>query len=304
MKYYLKLIRIENLLLIALMQLVIKYTFLNQADILQALSDWKYFLLIIATLSIAAGGYIINDIYDVDVDQINKPNKVYIGTHISEKNAYNLYFALNVIGVGLGFYLSRTVNKPAIAAVFVICSALLYVYSNGLKQIPLVGNLVIAALAALSILVVGLFNIYPFIFDFNRNEMFSILSVIIDYAVLAFLLHFAREIIKTIEDIEGDKAFEITTVASYFGILVSKIITIFTLLGFIGYACYFIYNNIMHMPYVIGYFFILMMLPTLFVIFKTITAKEKVEFSFISKLLKIIMLTTVFSLTAIVLIGN
>jgi 4-hydroxybenzoate polyprenyltransferase len=304
MKYYLKLIRIENLLLIALMQLVIKYTFLNQADILQALSDLKYFLLIIATLSIAAGGYIINDIYDVDVDTINKPNKVYIGTHISEKNAYNLYFALNVIGVGLGFYLSRTVNKPAIAAVFVICSALLYVYSNGLKQIPLVGNLLIAALAALSILVVGLFNIYPFIFDFNRNEMFSILSVIIDYAVLAFLLHFAREIIKTIEDIEGDKAFEITTIASYFGILISKIITIFTLLCFIGYACYFIYNNIMHMPYVIGYFVILIMLPTLFVIFKTITAKEKVDFSFISKFLKIIMLTTVFSLTAIVLIGN
>ena len=304
MKYYLKLIRIENLLLIALMQLVIKYTFLNQADILQALSDWKYFLLIIATLSIAAGGYIINDIYDVDVDTINKPNKVYIGTHISEKNAYNLYFALNVIGVGLGFYLSRTVNKPAIAAVFVICSALLYVYSNGLKQIPLVGNLVIAALAALSILVVGLFNIYPFIFDFNRNEMFSILSVIIDYAILAFLLHFAREIIKTIEDIEGDKAFEITTVASYFGILVSKIITSATLLGFIGYASYFIYNNIMHMPYVIGYFVILMMLPTLFVIFKTIIAKEKADFSFISKLIKIIMLTTIFSLTAIVLIGN
>lgn len=304
MKYYLKLVRIENLLMIALMQLVIKYTFLNQADILQALSDWKYFLLIIATLSIAAAGYIINDIYDVDVDTINKPNKVYVGTHISEKNAYNLYFALNVIGVGLGFYLSRTVNKPAIAAVFVICSALLYVYSNGLKQIPLVGNAVIATLAAFSILVVGLFNIYPFIFDFNRNEMFSILSVIIDYAVLAFLLHFAREIIKTIEDIEGDKAFEITTVASYFGIPVSKILTIFTLLGFIGYACYFIYNNIMHMSYVIGYFVILMMLPTLFVIFKTITAKEKADFSFISKLIKFIMLATILSLTAIVLIGN
>ncbi|NHM02023.1 geranylgeranylglycerol-phosphate geranylgeranyltransferase [Flavobacterium difficile] len=304
MKYYLKLIRIENLLMIALSQIVIKYTFLNQAEILQALNNWKYFLLIIATLSIAAAGYIINDIYDVDVDAINKPNKVYVGSHISEKNAYNLYFALNVIGVGLGFYLSRTVGKPAIAAVFVICSALLYVYSNGLKQLPIVGNVVIAFLAASSILVVGLFNIFPFIFEFNSNEMFNILSVIIDYAVLAFLLHFAREVVKTIEDIEGDKAFEITTVASYFGIPVSKILTSFTLLGFIGYACYFIYNNIMHMPYVIGYFVILMMLPTLFVIFKTITAKSKADFSFISKLLKIIMLTTIFSLTAIVLIGN
>lgn len=304
MKYYLKLIRIENLLLIALMQLVIKYTFLNQADILQALSDWKYFLLILATLSIAAGGYIINDIYDVDVDTINKPDRVYIGTHISEKNAYNLYFVLNIIGVVLGFYLSRTVNKPAIAAIFIISSALLYVYSNGLKQIPLVGNILIAALAALSILVVGLFNIYPFIFDFNRAEMFNILSVIVDYAILAFLLHFAREIIKTIEDIEGDKAFEITTVASYFGIPASKIITSISLLGFLAYTCYFIYNNIMHMPYVIGYFVTLMFLPTLFAIFKIIKAATKEDFSLISKLLKFIMLATILSLTAIVLIGN
>ncbi len=304
MKYYLKLIRIENLLMIALMQLVIKYTFLNQAGILQALSDWKYFLLIIATLSIAAAGYIINDIYDVDVDQINKPNKVYIDTHISEKNAYNLYFVLNIIGVGLGFYLSRAVGKPAIAATFVICSALLYVYSNGLKQIPLVGNAVIAALAGLSILVVGLFNILPFIFDFNKDVMFSILSVIIDYSILAFLLHFAREIIKTIEDLEGDKAFEITTAASYFGIPISKTITSVTLFGFIGYACYFIYNNIMHMPYVIGYFVVLLFLPTLFVIFKIIKAQAKEDFSFISKVLKFIMLTTILSLTTIVLIGN
>lgn len=304
MKYYFKLIRIQNLLMIAFMQIVIKYTFLNQADILQALSDWKYFLLIFATMSIAAAGYIINDIYDVDVDNINKPNKVYIGTYISEKDAYNLYFTLNVIGVGLGFYLSRTVGKPAIAATFVICSALLYVYSNGLKQIPLVGNAIIAALASFSVLVVGLFNIYPFIFDFNKDVMFSILSVIIDYAVLAFLLHFAREIIKTIEDIEGDKAFEITTAASFFGITISKIITSITLLGFIGYACYFIYNNIMHMPYVIGYFVILMFLPVLFIIFKIIVAKSKEDFTFISKLLKFIMLTTILSLTAIVLIGN
>lgn len=304
MKYYFKLIRIQNLLLIALMQIVIKYTFLNQAGILQALSDWKYFLLIFATMSIAAAGYIINDIYDIDVDNINKPDKVFIGTYISEKNAYNLYFALNIIGVGLGFYLSRAVGKPAIAATFVICSALLYVYSNGLKQIPLVGNAIIASLAAFSVLVVGLYNIYPFIFDFNKDVMFSILSVIIDYAVLAFLLHFAREIIKTIEDIEGDKAFEITTAASYFGIPVSKIITSITLLGFIGYACYFIYNNIMHMPYVIGYFVVLMFIPVLFTIFKIVRAKSKEDFSFVSKLIKIIMLITILSLTAIVLIGN
>ena len=117
---------------------------LNFAGLIHGFSDLNYALLIIATICIAAAGYIINDIYDVEVDYINKPDRVYVRKTISEKMAFNWYFALNIIGVGIGVYLSNQVNRSAVAAIFVICSALLYVYSNGLKQIPLVGNAIIA----------------------------------------------------------------------------------------------------------------------------------------------------------------
>lgn len=304
MKNFLKLIRIENLVMIALMQIIVRYTFLNYANLVHGFSNFNYALLIIATLCIAAAGYIINDIYDVDVDYINKPDKVFIGKTISEKVAFNWYFALNIIGVGLGVYLSNQVNRSAVATIFVISSALLYVYSNGLKQIPLVGNAIIAFLASSSILVIGLYNIFPYMFGFNNDQMMSILHILFDYAIMAFLIHFAREIVKTIEDMEGDKAYDITTAATYFGVNVSKVITALTLVGLLIFIGYFIYNNIYHLTYVLFYFIVAIITPILFVIVKLFQAKEKADFTFISKLLKVIMLTIMLSLTAIVFIGN
>jgi 4-hydroxybenzoate polyprenyltransferase len=140
MKHFFKLIRLENLVLFAFIQLVIKYGFLNhihfkdalgapQSLVLwQSLSNFQYVLLVFATLFILVGGFIINAIFDVETDSINKPNEEVIGTQISEKTAYNLYFIFTFLGVGIGFYLSRVINKPAFAAIFVICAALLYIY--------------------------------------------------------------------------------------------------------------------------------------------------------------------------------
>lgn len=304
MKNFLKLIRIENLVMIALMQIIVRYTFLNFANLVHGFSNLNYALLIIATLCIAAAGYIINDIYDVDVDYINKPDKVFIGKTISEKVAFNWYFALNIIGVGIGVYLSNQVNRSAVATIFVICSALLYVYSNGLKQIPFVGNAIIAFLASSCILVIGLYNIFPYMFGFNNDQMMSILHILLDYAIMAFLIHFAREIVKTIEDKEGDKAYDITTAATYFGVNASKVIAAITLVGLLVFIGYFIYNNIYHLTYVLLYFLITILTPILFVIVKLFQAKEKADFTLISKLLKVIMLTIMLSLTAIVFIGK
>ncbi|CCG53401.1 Prenyltransferase family protein [Flavobacterium indicum GPTSA100-9 = DSM 17447] len=304
MKNFLKLIRIENLVMIALMQIIVRYTFINNANLFHGFSNLNYTLLIIATLCIAAAGYIINDIYDVNVDYINKPDKVFIGNTISEKTAFNWYFALNILGVVIGVYLSNQVNRSALASIFVICSALLYIYSNGLKQIPLIGNAIVALLASSSIIVIILFNIFPYMLGFNNDQMLSIIHFLLNYVVMAFLIHFAREIVKTIEDYEGDKAYEITTAATYFGINVSKIITAIILAGLLVFMGYFIYNNIYHLTYVLFYFIVTIITPILFVIVKLFQAKEKADFTFISKLLKVIMLTIMLSLTAIVFIGS
>ena len=82
------------------MQLLFRYGFLNYQNIPLALNDWQYFLLVFATVMIAAGGYIINNIMDQATDNDNKPNQVVVGKSISETNAYNAYFACTVLGVG------------------------------------------------------------------------------------------------------------------------------------------------------------------------------------------------------------
>ena len=313
MKHYFKLIRLQNLLLVAFMQLVVKYGFLNhikfkdslgvQQDLMawQSLSDFQYVLFVLATICVMAGGYIINNIFDVDTDSINKPQNVVVGTFISEKIAYNLYFILTCSGVGIGFYLSRIIQKPAFATVFVICAALLYVYSNGLKQIPILGNVIIALLASISILNIGFFNILPSIYSDNEVFMKGILAILADYAIFAFFLHFAREIIKTIEDYEGDNAFEISTVATSFGIKTAKIMAFSTLLILIGYLVYYLLENLAHNLYSVTYFIIFMMAPLLFISLKLINANLKSDFTFLSNVLKIVMLTTILSLVVILI---
>src|SRR6218665_2372627 len=101
---FLKLIRYKNLLMLAFMQLLFRYAFLKQQNIPLALADWQYGLLVLSTVLLAAAGYVINDIFDVATDSINKPNKVIIGKGISETRAYNIYIGLNIIGVAIGFY--------------------------------------------------------------------------------------------------------------------------------------------------------------------------------------------------------
>ena len=101
---YLNLIRYKNLLMIALMQLILLFGFLKLQNISLALAIWQYVLLIVSTVCIAAGGYIINDVFDQNTDNINKPNDVIVGKSVSEGRAYNLYVGFTLVGVCIGFY--------------------------------------------------------------------------------------------------------------------------------------------------------------------------------------------------------
>ena len=169
----LNLIRWKNLLMIALVQLLVKYAFLEPFGAATSLDTLGIFLLIIATICIAAAGNIINDINDVDTDAINKPNKIIVGKSISEKTAYNLFIIFNVIGVGVGYYLSNAVGRSGFFSLFVIISILLYVYSTYLKQLFLIGNIVISVLVALSIVIVGIFELIPNITEKNQTLQLS-----------------------------------------------------------------------------------------------------------------------------------
>ena len=141
---FFKLIRWKNLFLIAISQFLVKYALIEPFGVVNfTLNTFTFGLLVTATVLIAAAGNIINDIFDIETDIINKPTRVIVGRKISEKLAFRFYVTFTSIGVMLGFYLSNLVNQKALSSIFVIVSVLLYLYAVQLKRTILVGNIII-----------------------------------------------------------------------------------------------------------------------------------------------------------------
>ena len=186
------------------MQLVLRYGFLFWQNIPLALNDFQYILLVLSTVLIAAAGYVINNIFDQETDNENKPENVIVGKSISENTAYNMYVGLNITGVAISFYLANVIEKPSFAGVFIFIAATLYIYATSLKQMLLVGNIIIALLLAISVLIVPVFDLYPVTSEANRSSMATFFSVILDYAIFAFIINLIREMVKDLEDINGD----------------------------------------------------------------------------------------------------
>ena len=294
---FFKLIRWQNLVLILLIQVLIKYVLFNTIDALSlALSDFNFGLLVLATLCIAAAGNIINDIYDLETDQINKPDRVIIDKHISEKTAFNWYVILTIIAVGIGFYLANQVQKTGFAVIFIGISALLYMYATHLKQAILIGNLVIAGLVSMVILVVGLFDLLPVITAENQLLQLGFFKILMDYAIFALMINLCREILKDIEDIDGDHALEMRTLPIVIGRLrATKVVfALSILLQFL--IVYYIISEIYEYYIAVVYFLLCIVAPLLVFSIKIFTAETKKEFQHLSNLLKFVMLFGVLSI--------
>lgn len=295
----LKLIRYQNLLMLAFMQLVFRYAFFKIQDIPLALADWQYGLLVLSTVLIAAGGYVINNILDQKTDAINKPNNVIIGKNISETNAYSLYLALTVAGVAIGFYLSNVILKPSFAAVFILIAATLYLYATSLKQILIVGNTIVAILLSCSVIIIGIFDLLPAIDAGNQQQMRIVFSILLDYAIFTFFINILREIIKDIEDVDGDYNQGIRTLPIIIG--KSRTAKIVFGLSFIPILFLLFYINayLLNLIYTTIYLLLFVMGPLFYFTVKVWSAKSKKEFHTLSLLLKWIMFFGILSVVII-----
>jgi len=305
---FLKLIRLKNLIIVALTQFLVKFSLINPFVENFMLSDNQFYLLVLSTVFITASGYIINDIYDVKTDKVNKEESRIIGKLITSRNAIRWYIIFNFLGLGLGIYIAYIVKQPYYSLVFIYCIFSLWTYSKRMKTSFLLGNLQVSLLTALSIFNVALFDIISNGINKNNGEM-MIFKIILFYTAFAFITTFIREIIKDLEDMEGDKKIQAKTLAITYGIektkWVSLIFTIFTFLG-IAYFQYFQYSiakskfefdisiwgiNKMAIIYVI-----FIQLLFLFLGFKIYNSKVKKDFYFISQLSKIIMIAGILSI--------
>jgi len=227
---------------------------------------------------------------------VNKPDKVIVGKYISEKNAFTFFIILNFIGVLIGFYISHLVGKSGFFALFVIVSALLYVYASYLKQNLLIGNIVVAVVIALSLIFVGIFELLPVINSQNQNIQLSMFKIILHYALFAFIINFIREIVKDIQDVDGDHKAGMNTLPIVIGRERTKnilfVLSLVPVLAMVYYLSNYLYKYII----VVIYFLIAVVAPLILVSIKLFNAKSKKDFQLISNLLKIIMLTGVLSM--------
>jgi len=300
------LIRFPNLLITAATQCAMRYLIMEPllpADSFSLqMGDLQFFLLVMATLFIAAAGYIINDYFDTRPDMINKPAKVIVGVEISRRIAMFLHSILNILGVGIGIYLAFYIKLPALALLFLLASGLLWFYSTTYKRQFLVGNLTVAFLAGLVPLMVVLFEI-PLLnrvygqemlrYDANFNYMFAWVGA---FAFFAFVTNLLRELIKDAEDFEGDAAYGMKTVPIVLGSRWTKAIigTLIALTG--GALAYLLRRFILHSvepaDYLsLVYFVLLLFLPLAWLGVLVIKARDKHGYHRASTWLKFIMLT-------------
>jgi 4-hydroxybenzoate polyprenyltransferase len=297
---FIKLIRWKNLLIIAFVQVLIKYALLEpsieMAGLQTSLQPLGFAILVIATLSIAAAGYIINDVYDQKADQVNKPNDIIINKYISEKSAIQYFIILNVIGVGLGYFISYQVGQTDLFVIFVVISGLLYAYSAYLKRYLIIGNVVISAFVAMSLLLIGIYELLPVMNELNRGVQLTFFEIILDYALFAFMINLVRELVKDIEDTEGDSAADYQSLSVMFGIAKAKYIAFALSLISIGLIIFYIVEYFYKNNMVVIYFLGLIIAPLIFVSIRLLQANKKEQFSLISSLLKVVMFTGICSM--------
>ncbi len=285
--------------MLAFMQLIFRYVFFKFQNIPLALADWQYGLLVLSTILIAAGGYVINNIFDQNTDTINKPNNVIVGKTISETNAYNLYIGLTVTGVAIGFYLSNVIVKPGFASIFILIAATLYLYATSLKQMMIIGNVIVALLLSFSVIIIGIFDLFPTIHEGNQQQLGVVFSILLDYALFTFFLNFMREIVKDLEDVDGDYNQGMNTLPIAIG--KSRTAKIVFGLSFIPilFMLYYINKYLLELVFTTVYLLLFVVGPLFYFTVKIWTAKSKKEFHELSLLLKWILLFGILSVVVI-----
>ena len=308
----LKNIRPLNLFIIALTQFLIRYCIilpLYRAEYFttkvfpEHLGKIEFLLFVFATVVIAAGGNIINDVFDTSIDEINRPGKNLIGKKISERQATVTAYFLFILGSIIGLVLGFKNNLTAASLLFPFSAVTLYMYSAQFKKRLLIGNVLIALLTAFTVLLTGLFEPHFFsaisIWIRGSADMNYVAGavIILVYALFAFLISLIREVIKTAEDMDGDERAQAKTFPILFGIKWTKaLVIVLTLLTAcaIGYFLFIFFNrnSEVNIFYLLATFFI----PFAALLYLIFNSEEKKDFYYASLFCKVIMILGVLSI--------
>ena len=288
---FLRLIRVQNLLIIALTQYLMRYCIVEPlarwigsnagVEVSLQLSDLDFFLLSLSTVMIAAAGNIINDYFDLRIDRINKPEKIIVGRYIKRRVAMGAHLVINGIGLLLGAYVSLKVGYWELMVIHIFAAVSLWYYATTFKRQLLVGNFIIALLAAVIPVIVGLYEL-PLL---NHNYQQALAEAgavqtnfnpiaywLLAFGAFAFFVTLAREITKDIADMQGDDKYGCRSFPIVYGERAS-VILVTAIYGAIVVATFYLQASYLGDKYTRFYAIFGIALPIIATAIKSLTAK-------------------------------
>lgn len=294
---FLRLVRWQNLLFIVITQCCYEYGI--YLPIYKTHDLTQFILLVIASVLIAAAGYIINDYFDLNIDQINKPDKVVVNHGVSRRWAIFWHMLLSL----LGFFCTVLALSPFhfwyLIFANLICIVLLWLYSTNFKRQLLIGNIVISLLTSWVILIV-FFSKSPISLqavtspDQAAIRLFRLTML---YAAFAFVISLIREVLKDMEDRMGDQQYGCRTMPIVWGLQASRV---FIYVWIIVLAGTLLLLQVYVVAYgwwlSIAYCLLLIVLPLLLILQQLSSAQTQPDFHRLSSWIKWVMLTGIFSM--------
>lgn len=272
-------VRGYNILMIVIAQYLTSiYILAPEKPILDVLFDPNLFVIVLASALAIAGGYIINNFYDAEKDLINRPNKTFLDSFISQNTKLSVYFVLNFLSVILASYIS-------FKAVVFFSSYIFWIwfYSHKLKKYPFIGNLTASVLA-----------ITPFFAVFIYYQNFAL--VIFVHATFLFLIISMRELVKDLENLKGDLVQNYHTIPVVYGETFSK--RIITFLSFVTLVPIYLLLTRFDVGYMQYYFLLAVILLAVF-LFYLWRSTAKLDYIILHAILKLIIVVGTLSIVLI-----
>lgn len=293
-----KLFRLPNLLIVALTQYSLQYLVIRpafQSANLQPDLDFFHFtLLVIDTILIAMGGYVVNDLFDVDIDKINKSDQMVVDRVISKRSGWMLYGWIGIMGLLIAIYLANYVNNMGLVTLYPTAVLLLFLYSYKLKKTVLLGNIVVALFCAFVAGIVWFAerNGMVRLFEADVTIGLEITLLLGAYLVFAYLSTMIRELIKDMEDIKGDQQQGCKTFPIVFGIKPTVRLTILIAIVLLIALGWWTFQMAVEARWLqVGFLFIFITLPIIYLLAKLPQSNSTQHFNRLSSLAKYIMLS-------------
>ena len=260
-----------------------------------------FYLLCVASILIAAAGYVINDYFDLNIDLVNKPDRLVVDKIIKRRWAIFFHMVFSMAGILISFYIGLQSNNWFIGVANTICVMVLWFYSTTFKKKLLSGNILISLLTAWTVLVVYFFAVNYLggvLFEQVEGDGFhKLLRLALLYTSFAFIITLIREVVKDVEDMEGDRKYGGRTMPIVWGVEFSKVFTtiwLIILLALLLIVLFYILQFSMWIP--AAYNVLLIILPAFYVLRVLLKSKTTGDFSKLSKWIKFVIFTGILSM--------